>query len=131
MPLVRITLARGAGDETRRAIADAVHEALMATAGVPADDRFQVIDEVDPGALIFDPSYLGVQRIGPVVFVQIFLNVGRTVAVKRALYARIADELAARAGIRRDDILINLVEIERANWSFGGGVMSYPPSAEG
>lgn len=130
MPLVRITLARGTGEETRRAIADGVHKALVATAGVPVDDRFQVIEEVAHEDLIFDPSYLGITRVGPVVFVQIFLNAGRSVEVKRALYARIADELSSRAGLRREDVLINLVEVARENWSFGGGAMSYPPLPE-
>lgn len=127
MPLVRITLAQGAGPDRRRAIADGVHRALVETAGVPAADRFQVIEEVPKDSLIFDPSYLGVARQGPVVFVQVFLNLGRTVEVKRALYARIAEELAA-AGIRRQDVLVSLVEVPRENWSFGAGVMSYPPA---
>ena len=129
MPLVRITLARGKDARTRRAIADGVHEALVATAGVPADDRFQVVEEVEPENLIFDPTYLGLRREGPVVFVKITLNAGRSVAVKQALYARVADELAARAGLRRDDVLVSLIEVARENWSFGGGLMSYPPPA--
>jgi phenylpyruvate tautomerase PptA (4-oxalocrotonate tautomerase family) len=131
MPLVRITLARGKDAAARRAIADGVHAALVATAGVPADDRFQVIEQVEPEDLIFDPSYLGVRREGPVVFVQITLNAGRTLEVKRALYARIADELHARAGLRREDVLVNLLEVARENWSFGGGLMSYPPTPPG
>ena len=27
-----------------------------------------------------------------------------------------------------EDVIVNLVEVPRENWSFGGGVMSYPPS---
>jgi phenylpyruvate tautomerase PptA (4-oxalocrotonate tautomerase family) len=127
MPLVRITLARGKDAAARRAIADGVHAALTATAGVPADDRFQVVEQVEPEDLIFDPSYLGLRREGPAVFVQVTLNAGRTVEVKQALFARIADELHARAGVRREDVLVSLVEVARENWSFGGGVMSYPP----
>jgi phenylpyruvate tautomerase PptA (4-oxalocrotonate tautomerase family) len=49
--------------------------------------------------------------------------------VKKALYAAIAAGLGAAAGIRPDDVLVNLVEVPRENWSFGGGVMSYPPIA--
>ena len=47
--------------------------------------------------------------------------------VKRELYARIIENLSA-AGVRGDDILINLVEMARENWSFGGGELSYPPA---
>ena len=62
------------------------------------------------------------------MFIQIFLNAGRSVDVKRELYARIAENLGA-AGVRADDILINLVEMAKENWSFGGGELSYPPAA--
>ena len=31
--------------------------------------------------------------------------------------------------VRADDILINLVEMAKENWSFGGGELSYPPAA--
>ena len=128
MPLVRITLAAGRTEAERRRIADAVHQALVDTANVPADDRFQVVHEVPAGGLIWDARYLGHSRTAEVVFVEITLNTGRTVAVKKALYAAIAAGLAGAAGLRPDDVLVNLVEVPRENWSFGGGVMSYPPA---
>jgi len=126
MPLVRITLARDTSAEHRRAIADGVHQALVETAGVPPDDRFQSVHEVPASDLHWSASYLGLERTGAIVFVQIFLNAGRTVAVKKALYGRIAERLAA-TGLRKEDVLVNLVEVPRENWSFGGGLMSYPP----
>src|SRR5688572_871284 len=126
MPLVRITVAQGTAREARRAIADGVHNALVETAGVPADDRFQVIEEAAADGLVFDPGYLGITRTG-VVIVQVFLNQGRTVEVKKALYDRIAGHLAA-AGVPRGNVLVNLVEVARENWSFGDGRMSYPPT---
>lgn len=127
MPLVRITLAKGRAAAERRAIADGIHRALVQTAGVPADDRFQVVQEVPAGGLIWDANYLGSTRTAGVVFVEITLNAGRTIEVKRALYAAIAHELARAAGVRPDDVLVNLVEVPRENWSFGRGLMSYPP----
>ena len=128
MPLVRITMAEGKAAGYKRAIADGVHRALVATANVPADDRFQSVHEVRAADLIWDATYLGRQRTADVVFVQVFLNVGRTTEIKKALYARIAEELAASPGLRPDDVLVNLVEVAKENWSFGGGVMSYPPA---
>jgi phenylpyruvate tautomerase PptA (4-oxalocrotonate tautomerase family) len=128
MPLVRITLAEGKTAEYRKAIADGVHRSLVATANVPEDDRFQSIHEVRAADLLWDPAYLRQKRSGDVVFIQIFLNAGRTTEIKSALYARIVEELAAAPGLRADDVLVNLVEVARENWSFGGGVMSYPPA---
>ena len=127
MPLVRITLASGKSAGERRAIADGVHQALVETAAVPPDDRFQSVHEVAPTELHWSATYLGLERTAAVVFIQVFLNLGRTVEVKKALYARIADKLAAAPGLRKEDVLVNLVEVPRENWSFGGGVMSYPP----
>jgi phenylpyruvate tautomerase PptA (4-oxalocrotonate tautomerase family) len=128
MPLVRITMAEGKTAEYRKAIADGVHRALVGTANVPADDRFQSVHEVRAADFFWDATYLGRQRTGDVVFVQVFLNAGRTTEIKKALYARIAEELAAAPGVRPDDVLVNLVEVAKENWSFGGGVMSYPPA---
>lgn len=127
MPFVRITVASGLSKETRRAMGDAAHKALVEVAKAPADDQFQVIEEFPAENLIFSPSYLGISHRAPVAFVQVFMNAGRTVEVKQALYAALAAALGAAGGFRKEDVIINLVEVPRENWSFGGGLMSYPP----
>ena len=126
MPLVRISLVKGKPAELRRRIGSAVHEALVDTIAVPAADRFQVLTEHEPGDLVYDPGYLGIARTNDIVIVQITLSQGRTLAQKRALFKRIADNLAA-LGLRREDAWINLVEVAKENWSFGNGVASYAP----
>ena len=128
MPLVRITLVEGTPPEHRRAIADGVHQALVEAAGVPVDDRFQILQEVPAEALIFSPTYLGIRRTASLAIVQIFLNAGRSVEVKQRLYAGIAERVAAATGLRKEDVLVNLVEVAMENWSFGNGAMSYPPA---
>jgi hypothetical protein len=45
--------------------------------------------------------------------------------MKKALYARIAGLLAEAPGLRAQDVLINLVEVPRENWSFGNGAAQY------
>ena len=128
MPFVRLTLAQGRSTEDRRAMAESVQQALVETAGVPADDFYCAIHEVPPEDFRFDPSFLGIQRTKELVFVQIVLNAGRTVDVKRALYARIAEKVGQRPGLRHEDVMINLIEVPRENWSFGNGLMSYSPA---
>lgn len=125
MPLVRISLRAGKPDAYRRAIGEGVHRAMVETINVPALDRFQVITEYTPDGLIYDPTYLGIDRTDNVVFVQITLNAGRSIAQKRALYARIVELLHEDPGVRRQDVLINLVEVPRENWSFGNGEAQY------
>lgn len=125
MPLVRISLREGKSEAYRRAIGEAVHRAMAETINVPALDRFQVITEHSATDLIYDPTYLGIARTDDVVFVQITLNAGRTVEQKRALYARIAALLGENPGVRPQDVLVNLVEVPRENWSFGNGEAQY------
>jgi len=125
MPLVRIFLQGGKPAAYRRAIGDSVHRAMVETINVPALDRFQVITEHPPESLIYDPTYLSIDRTEGVVFVQITLNAGRSTEQKRALYARMAGLLAESPGVRPQDVLISLVEVARENWSFGNGEAQY------
>jgi len=124
MPLVKIYTRKNKTDAELRAIADGVHDALVAQANVPVDDRFQILNRLERDQIVADPSYGGVGRSEDVVIVEITLNVGRTVEIKKNLYADIALRLE-RVGVRPDDILISLVEVTRDNWSFGGGRATY------
>ena len=126
MPLVRIDLRKGTDAAYRREISRIVHEALVSI-GVPEHDRFQVVSEHDAENFVFDPIYLDIRRTDHLVMIQITWNEGRTLEQKKALYKRIADGLSATPGIRPEDVLINLVEVKKENWSFGNGVAQYAP----
>jgi 4-oxalocrotonate tautomerase len=125
MPLVHISLRKGKSPEYVRSVADAVHAALVAQANVPGDDRFQIIHELDDEALIAHPSYGGVNRSKDLVIIEITLNTGRTVEIKKNLYADIAKRLQDAADVRPDDVMISLIEVTKENWSFGGGRATY------
>ncbi len=125
MPLVRIALRAGKPAAHRSAIGDAVHRAMVETIQVPALDRFQVVTEHSADGLVYDPTYLDVRRSDDLVVIQITLNAGRTVEMKKALYRRIADLLAESPGLRREDVLVSLVEVPKENWSFGNGIAQY------
>ncbi|MGB4345244.1 MAG: tautomerase family protein, partial [Burkholderiaceae bacterium] len=62
------------------------------------------------------------------VFIQVTLNAGRTTELKKKFYKRIADDLAAELGVRKEDVFISLVEVAKENWSFGNGEMQYGPA---
>ena len=103
MPLVRIDVNEGRSERELRSIGDAIHEALVSTCGVPADDR-------------------AMHRSDGLVVVQVTFNAGRTTEQKVALHHRAAELLAEKAGVVPDDVFISLVEVQRDNWSFGRGV---------
>ena len=125
MPLVRISLREGKSEQYRKAVADGVHRAMVEGAAVPEQDRFQIITEHPPSGLIYDPTYLGIQRTNDIVMVQITLSTGRKLAQKRQLFKRMAEILAENPGLRPEDLMINLVEVAWENWSFGNGEAQY------
>jgi len=125
MPLARIDLAQGKSADYRKTIGDVVYDAMVETLKGPKADRFQVITEHAPDSFIFDPNYLGIARSKDCVFVQLTLNEGRTVDQKRAFYKAVMAGLHQRLELRPEDLLINLVEVRKENWSFGNGEAQY------
>ncbi len=125
MPLVRIDIPAGKPASYRKAVSESVHAAMVETINVPKDDRFQVIAEHKADSLVIDPAYLGITRSADAVLIQITLNAGRTLEMKQAFYKALADGLRQRAGIRREDVVVSLVEVKKDDWSFGNGIAQY------
>jgi phenylpyruvate tautomerase PptA (4-oxalocrotonate tautomerase family) len=121
MPLVRISLQRGKPLAYRKAVADAVHRALVDVIGIPEKDRFQIISEHEAENLIYDREYFGVARSDDQIFIQISLRRGRPDGLKQQFYRRLVDLLAAAPGLRPEDVAIVLTENSDADWSFGKG----------
>ena len=127
MPLVRIDLLEGKTAEYGVEIGQIVARALSEVLNVPKDDLFQVITAHPNTGLQFDRDYLGIHRSDECIFLQITLNSGRTVEMKQRFYKAVADGLHEGLKLRREDILINLVEVPKENWSFGNGEAQYAP----
>lgn len=125
MPLVRISLIEGKTAEYKNKIGDAVHQAMVETLNVPPLDKFQIISAHSKSDFIYDPQYLNIARTDGLVMIQITLNSGRSTEMKKAFYKRVADLLADEIKIRPQDVLINLVEVSKENWSFGNGIAQY------
>jgi phenylpyruvate tautomerase PptA (4-oxalocrotonate tautomerase family) len=125
MPLVRIDLIHGKSAEYRKTVGEIIYNAMVDLINVPKNDKFQIITEHAPENLNFAESYLGNTYSQDIIFIQITLTGGRSVELKQAFYKRIADDLNAQLKVRRDDVWINLVEVAKENWSFGGGIAQY------
>ena len=120
MPLVRIDLVEGRTDAEVATLADTVQEVLEEVFAAPPRDRYQVISEHRPGRLVLQDTGLGFERTDGVVLVQV-VQQGRTTAQKQALYAALAERLAAKAGVAPTDLVVSVTENTRADWSFGLG----------
>ena len=125
MPLVRIDLREGTSPDYRIALGDGVQRAMIEALALPPDDRFQVITEHPPEGLIYDRTYLSIQRSDKVVFLQITMSAGRKPQQKRKLFQRMAEILAESPGLKPQDLVINLVEVAWENCSFGNGEAQY------
>jgi len=125
MPLARIDVPAGKSADYRSVIGDVVYSAMISALKAPKDDRFQVITEHPTGGLVIDPTYLGIQRTENAIIIQVTMNEGRTLDMKRAFFKAVADALHERLGLRREDVVINLVEVKKENWSFGNGEAQY------
>ena len=123
MPLVRISHPPGVDV---RAISHGVQRALITIFNVPEDDFFQIITEHVPHSSLVRPeSYLGITYSDAFTIIQITVSDTRTVEQKKALFDAIARNLSEGAGLRLEDVFINLVEVKKENWSFGNGLAQY------
>ena len=125
MPLVRVSLRRGKSDDYKKAIGDGVYTAMREAFNIPEEDRFVVVSEHSESEFQFSKTYLDIARSDDLVIIQITANNGRTVEQKKALFARIAELLSEKPGLRKEDVFVNLVEVAKENWSFGNGVAQY------
>lgn len=125
MPLVRISMLKGRNEAHKHALSEAAYEALREAFKIPENDKFVVIHEHDPDEFVYARSYLDVAHDENLVIVQITANEGRTLDQKKALYKAIVERFGVAAGIAPNNVLINLVEVKKENWSFGDGVAQY------
>jgi len=127
MPFVRIDLNKKYPDGVAQQVGDIIFQAMREHINVPEDDKFQVITRHDTNELVVPKSYLGIEYSEGIIFIQVTLNEGRTTEMKQQFYKAINEALVAKLKLRPQDIVINLVEVNKENWSFGNGAMQYAP----
>lgn len=125
MPLVRIDIPKGKSTSYRQAVSAGIHQALVKIFSVPTDDLFQIMTEHGPDGLIHAASYLGNIYSQDFIIIQITVSDTRTLDQKKSLYQQIVENLSASPGLRPDDVMINLLEVKKENWSFGRGEAPY------
>ena len=122
MPLVTVTASNSISNEELVVISDEVHEALVSEFGIATTDKFHVLL---PAAKIVHPqSHQGINYSDRIVIVQIVANNTRTELQKQRLCEAINKRVVAALSFRSEDIIINLLDVAKENWSFG-----YPSAA--
>jgi hypothetical protein len=55
------------------------------------------------------------------MLIQVTSTIGNNKEAKLAFFRYIADELKKKLAVRPDDIMIDMVLVDRSDWSFGNG----------
>ena len=121
MPFIRTCVHKDTPAAQRQSIVDGIHQALVDSIGMPADELFNLVTDYDAQQFFYSRTFNGVARSDGVVVIDITLRRGRSDAMKRALYASIAQNLEKNAGIAPSDVFIFMHENDYSDWSVGGG----------
>jgi phenylpyruvate tautomerase PptA (4-oxalocrotonate tautomerase family) len=121
MPFARIDLLKGKTPEFRAAVADIVYKGIVDVLKAPDGDRFIVLNEHTPDNLIYDVNFLGWNRSPDFMLIQVTSTVGNNPDAKLAFFRYISDGLKTQLAVRPDDVMINMVFVDRSDWSFGDG----------
>jgi phenylpyruvate tautomerase PptA (4-oxalocrotonate tautomerase family) len=124
MPFIRTSIARGTALTVKQAIVKGIHDALVDAIGMPTDELFNLVHEYKPGDYFYSRSFNGIARSDQAVVIEITMRRGRSDAMKRKLYATIADNLEAQAKVNRKDIFIFTHENDYSDWSVGNGAFA-------
>ena len=121
MPFIRTSVHRDSSQEQRQAIVDGIHQALVDAIGMPQDELFNLVSEYQPGQFFFSRTFNGIVRSDQVVVIEITMRRGRSDAMKRELYAKIASNLEKNANVSPKDVFIFTHENDYSDWSVGDG----------
>ncbi|HSZ42791.1 MAG TPA: tautomerase family protein [Trebonia sp.] len=122
MPFVTISLARGKSAEYIEGLSSAVHQALVQEIGMNPGDRFQRIDQYEPGDMIFNRNFRGGPRSDDFVIFTITEGLDSGDQAKQRFYKRLVDLLAKNPGVRGEDVFVKMYLTPPGNFSFASGV---------
>jgi len=117
MPLIQVDLNRSVFADKGKEISNAVHRSLVAGLGMDTTDLFQVFRPHDEGEIIFSPTYDNRDR-QDLIIIRITMVRMFSLEQKRKTFQELTKRLVD-IGIRRDDLLVCVVENSAENWSLG------------
>jgi hypothetical protein len=129
MPFTRISLLAGKSPDYLAAVADGLDRALVEAFEVLEHDRFAAIHQHQPGELIFDRNYRGGPRSDDFIHFHITTGRTRTGATTEQFYCRLVENLAARPGVRPEDVMVTIANSTFEDWSFASGVSAAPAAS--
>jgi 4-oxalocrotonate tautomerase len=124
MPLAKVSLLKGKTKEYKQAVHDGLYDALR-NFGMGENALCMLINEYEKENFMFPKNYHGVEHTDDIIMIEITANNTRTQDQKKALYADIVSMIVEKTNVRKEDILINIIEVLKDNWSMGNGVAAF------
>jgi phenylpyruvate tautomerase PptA (4-oxalocrotonate tautomerase family) len=116
MAVARVEFCWDASQKQRRAVIEAVAEALVAELKVPVGDPTAI-----GGSHRAEDTVFPAKVADRYTIVTITMFAGRTTETKRLLYRRVVERRSS-CDVGPDDVLIVLDEVPVENWGVGGGI---------
>ena len=121
MPFIRVAVKKGTSPFKKNGIVSGVHQALVDSIQMPNDELFNLMTEYEPENFFYDRKFNGIARSENLIVIEITMRRGRSDAMKKMLYAKIAENLEKFADVSPKDVFIFTHENDYSDWSVGNG----------
>ncbi|KRG08625.1 tautomerase family protein [Staphylococcus sp. NAM3COL9] len=120
MPLIKLDMIKGREKEEIKSILDITYNVMLDAFQAPKGDKYLIVNQHEDYEMDILDTGLGVERTDEVIVFTI-VSRPRTKEQKTTFYKNLVDTLHDKVGIRKEDIMISLVENTDENWSFFNG----------
>lgn len=116
MPFVTITVKTGKDKTYLKSLSEIIHTAMQETIAFPSDVYFHKIHELKKESMFYLPEFRNFKRSHDMIFLECTIKSGRSAETKQLMFQRISNDLNAKLGIRKEDIMIVIRENNAEDW---------------
>ncbi|MGX5791786.1 tautomerase family protein [Staphylococcus equorum] len=120
MPLIKLDMIKGREKEEIKSILDITYNVMLDAFQAPKGDKYLIVNQHEDYEMEILDTGLGIERTNDVIVFTI-VSRPRTKEQKTTFYKNLVNTLHDKVGIRKEDIMISLVENTDENWSFFNG----------
>ncbi|MCM3072711.1 tautomerase [Staphylococcus equorum] len=120
MPLIKLDMIKGREKEEIKSILDITYNVMLDAFQAPKGDKYLIVNQHEDYEMEILDTGLGIERTDDVIVFTI-VSRPRTKEQKTTFYKNLVNTLHEKVGIRKEDIMISLVENTDENWSFFNG----------
>ena len=120
MPLIKLDMIKGREKEEIKSILDITYNVMLEAFQAPKGDKYLIVNQHEDYEMEILDTGLGIERTDDVIVFTI-VSRPRTKEQKTTFYKNLVNTLHEKVGIRKEDIMISLVENTDENWSFFNG----------